>query len=187
MNPEPQPPLATATLAAFAFERHGQAIQSFLYRLLGKRDEAEALCQEVWVRLLRARPTFESDLALKSWLYRVAKHLAVDQGRRARLRVVGTAEPPEATSQLPDPLAQTTDAEQVQNLLWALDQLAEPYRATLVMRFLQQLGYDEIAAIESVTESALRTRVQKGLRLLRQHLRAGSEATPRGRQRRARV
>ena len=42
------------------------------------------------------------------------------------------------------------------------------YRNTLVMRYLEGLGYDEIAEIESVSQSALRTRIQKGIELLRE-------------------
>jgi len=58
----------------------------------------------------------------------------------------------------------------VERLRMAMASLPELYRHTLTLRFLEELDYAQIAEIEGVTESALRTRVQTGLTLLRKAL-----------------
>lgn len=160
-----------------SYRAHAGAVLSFLYRLTGDREEAESLCQEVFLRMLRAAPTFPNEVARKTWLYRVARNLVLDHSRKMRPK---PTEELEAVDPTPPPDQGSEREDEVERLRRALGSLPELYRHTLTLRFLEELEYAQIAAIEGVTESALRTRVQTGLGLLRKALQlmgAGTQRT----------
>ncbi len=155
---------SAAALTETAFRSYGSAILSFLYRLTRCRHEAENLCQETFFRLLRAAPEFPAEASLRTWLYRVARRLALDAARKHRPELTET---PLVSDPSPGPLAVQETDEELESMLRSLHRLPPLYRHTLTLRFLEELDYPEIAEIEGVSESALRTRVQKGLSLLR--------------------
>jgi RNA polymerase sigma-70 factor (ECF subfamily) len=166
--------MSAAALTETAFRSYGSAILSFLYRLTGCRHEAESLCQETFFRLLRAAPEFPSEASLRTWLYRVARRLALDAGRKHRPELTETPLVPDPS---PGPVETRERREEVDRLLRSLHRLPALYRHTLTLRFLEELDYPDIAEIEGVSQSALRTRVQKGLSLLRAELDAGRTRT----------
>lgn len=163
-------PHGTSRLAAWAFERWGSQVLGFLRRLVGDEHEAEALAQEVFCRLLEAGGAFENSAMIRGWLFRVARNLALDHGKKRKPQLLTPA-----SSEGGDPLdefAGTRDTgsderEYCRRMHAALERIPDLYRSTLVMRFLEEWSYERIAALEGVSESALRTRVQKGLQLLR--------------------
>ena len=66
--------------------RHRTPVFSFLVRLTGDRARAEDLCQEVFLKVVKASRTWEERARFRTWVYAIARNLAVDEARRAAFR-----------------------------------------------------------------------------------------------------
>lgn len=141
-------------------EQHRTAVWGYLVAMAGPAA-APDLLQDTYLSALRAYPSLKSASNLRSWLISVAHSRIVD-GARARARrpeVLGPV--PEAPVSLPD-----TDDE-----LWrAVGLLPEKQRHAVVLRFVGDLPYAEIAVLVGCTEVAARQNVRAGLARLREEL-----------------
>ena len=168
------PPEGARERAAWAFELWGCELLAFVDRLLGDLNEAEALTQEAFCRLVASDADFENPAKLRAWLYRVARNLAYDWSKRHKPLLTSSLEDGETSAleeSSPSSGASLIELDdELRAMRCALASLDEPYRSTLVLRYLEQWSYAEIALHEEVSESALRTRVQKGLEMLRVRL-----------------
>src|SRR3984957_12351248 len=72
--------------AAFSelYGRYSTAILSFLYRFLGNMEDVEAIGQEVFLRAYRFRSTYQYPQRLSTWLFTIARNLAINQSRRRK-------------------------------------------------------------------------------------------------------
>jgi RNA polymerase sigma-70 factor, ECF subfamily len=134
------------------FSRHWRTVYSILFRLVGCKEEAEDLTQEVFVRLFRTPPDLRDQPTLAPWLYRVATNLGYNalrkgaretqrQERMQRLSDVEEAAGLRETSPEQASLAE----EERRSVRAALSQLSEREQACLVLRH-SGLSYAEVAA-----------------------------------------
>lgn len=128
---------------------------------------AADLAQDTTVDALEARP--DGSRPLRAWLATVmrnnlAKLRRGESNRGAREESVRRADRAPAAQEVVE------RAEAHRNVVQAVLALGEPYRSTLLMRFFEQLSYDEIAAKTGVTRAAVNSRVTRGLAELRARL-----------------
>lgn len=93
----------TVTVPAAAdLEEHRRELTAYCYRMLGSGYDAEDAVQETMIRAWRAAEGFEGRSSLRSWLYRIATNVCLDQlrgqSRRARPMELGPSRPPVASS-----------------------------------------------------------------------------------------
>ncbi len=145
------------------FTRHWPAVYSVLYRLTGRREEAEDLAQEVFVRLYRNPPNLRGEGDLAPWLYRVATNLGYNALRRGsretrRYEKVGRLAGADEAAGLhaPDPEIESLAAETRGMVRQALAQLSEREQACLVLRH-SGFSYAEVAAALGVQTSSIGT------------------------------
>ena len=135
--------------------------------LLRERHAADDLVQDTVVAALEGTPPHGP--ARRSWLAGVSRRLAArrlrSDTRRQRRETARTAyDPPPETADL------VARAEVAEKLAEAARQLPEPYRRTILLRFLESRTTKEIAALDDMREDTVRFRVRRGLELLRQQL-----------------
>jgi RNA polymerase sigma-70 factor (ECF subfamily) len=147
------------------------------------REQAEDLFQETFKRVHEKAYTFRGS-NFKSWLFRIATHVAIDGLRkRKRLRVVslnqpldcpgGNCETLEAIATADDacdPSEQAQRAEQVERVREAIGSLPARQRATLVLAYYQQLSYREVAATLGCSTGTVKTQMYRALRTLAERL-----------------
>ncbi|HEX2924194.1 MAG TPA: sigma-70 family RNA polymerase sigma factor [Chloroflexota bacterium] len=145
------------------FSRHWRTVYSILFRLVGRREEAEDLTQEVFVRLFRTPPDLRDQLTLAPWLYRVATNLgynALRKGAREANRqekVQRLSDVEEAAGlRATDPEAASLAEEERRGVRAALSQLSEREQACLVLRH-SGLSYAEVAAALGVQTGSVGT------------------------------
>jgi RNA polymerase sigma-70 factor (ECF subfamily) len=118
--------------------------------LLGSQAEAEDAASEIFARLPKAMKSYDSTLPFPRWLFSVTSHHCLDLLRRRRReqRVFEPreAEATEAAAALPSPLEALLFHERQDAVRAALTRLPERYRVPLVLRYYNELSYDEIAA-----------------------------------------
>lgn len=147
---------------ADAIERIIHVYGTPLYRLclvmLGNESDAEDAVQDTFIRFLQKAPRFEDDEHQKAWLITVAANRCRDL-LRARKRQ-GQIDPglvQEVRSEVPD-----------SGILEALMTLPEKFRLVLVLHYVEGYRVEEIARIVGKTPSAVKMRLQKGRRLLKE-------------------
>ncbi len=163
---------------ARAFEvlvrRHRTPLFSFLHRLTGDRGRAEDLCQEAFLKVVRASGTWEPRARFQTWLYAIARNQAVDEARRQAFR---RAEPlegcaAEAASEDPPPDGLAEGALLRPRLEAALAALPEEQREVFLLREYAGLRFPEIAEVTGVPENTVKSRMRYALEALRERLAA---------------
>jgi RNA polymerase sigma-70 factor (ECF subfamily) len=122
------------------------------------RQDAEDLFQEILLQVWRSLATFRDQSAMSTWSYRVALNTALnwqrtEQTRRRRLPIRDGYNP----ALVPSPTAEARGSELLERLL---AELTPPDKAILLL-FLDDLGYDEMAKILGTTSGALRVRIHR--------------------------
>ena len=150
--------------------RYQSAVFNMAYRMLGDPTEAEDAAQEVFVRAWNQLRTFHLDRRFSTWLLSIASHHCIDMLRRrkptAPLDGIALFVPSDAAE--PDELAlQGEQRDMVQRLLKTLP---EKYRTVTVLRYYNDLSYDEIAKMTGLTESAVKTQLHRARRMLAEQL-----------------
>lgn len=161
-----QTPLSAAPaeqLTAFV-ERDAPALARYLGRLLGSADDAEDVLQDAVLRALRV-PALPAGEDLRRWLYRVATNRAIDLIRRRRTAPLDF-EPPSPS----DPARDVESQAIASTVRAAADRLPPRQRASIILRYLEEQPYAEVAANLGCTEQAARASVYQGLKRLRRDL-----------------
>ena len=182
---------------ARAFEvlvrRHRTPVFSFLLRLTGDRARAEDLCQEAFLRVVKASAGWERRARFSTWLYTLARNLAVDEARRMSFRraeplddpLPGNRAHPEPVADDPQP-DRAADAVLVRSMLEAaLSALPAEQREVFLLREHAGLRFAEIAEVTGAPENTVKSRMRYALEALRIELAArgigpdAAEPTPR--------
>jgi RNA polymerase sigma-70 factor, ECF subfamily len=137
-----------------------------LEHTLGSRDDALDVAQQAFVSAWRKLSTFRREAGFYSWLYRIARNVAVSRIRRPRissgsldqLRDSAGFEPVDARPESA-PEHTTLQVERVQMLQEALKELAEEFRQPLVLKEIDGLSYDDIAQIIDIPIGTVRSRI----------------------------
>jgi RNA polymerase sigma-70 factor (ECF subfamily) len=146
-----------------AYELHGERVQRLCLRLLGRSADAEDAAQEVFLKLFERARTFDGRARFSTWLHRLTVNLCLHRMERERLRLARAL--PEDGAALVDPcaspaesLSRTEAREALQRLL---ARLSPEHRAVLVLRELEELSYQEIAAALELPEGTVMSRLAR--------------------------
>lgn len=150
------------------FEKHHRRLYNFFFRLTGRRPTSEDLVQEVFVRMLKYRRTFRSEGDFTPWMFRLARNAAADQFERGAREAPAADEPVESASDEPLAPEELERAESARRLRAALLRLPVQKREVLVLSRFGDLRYEQIAALLGVSEGAVKVRVHRALKSLRQ-------------------
>jgi RNA polymerase sigma-70 factor, ECF subfamily len=116
--------------------------------MLGSHEEAEDAANEVFVRLPRALETYDTKQPFQPWLSRVASNYCVDllRSRRSEQRILEPSDPdgPEPAAETISPLQELLWHEEREAVRAAIDRLPDQYRVPLVLRYYNELSYDQI-------------------------------------------
>ncbi len=161
-----------------AYARYRSRIFSFLLRLARRRDVAEDLLQETFVRLAKHARTLAEDTVLGAWLFTVARNLWRSHRRwrlldAERLRELGLW--PSASSVTPLALSEATETER--RLEAALLALPEMYREVLLLVAVERLEPQRAAEVLGLRADAVRQRLLRARAMLSQALAKDEPAT----------
>jgi len=153
-------------------EQYQHRLLRYLVYLTGNRELAEDLFQETWIRVLERGHQYDGTHEFSTWLYAVARNLAIDYLRKKNpLSLDGLMEdedraPLEPADTRPsawEVVAQHEDAERISA---ALVGIPVEYRETVVLRFQDGLALEEIASITGVKLGTVKSRLYRGLNKL---------------------
>jgi RNA polymerase sigma-70 factor, ECF subfamily len=153
-------------------DRYGEGVRRFAYAMVRDRHLAEEVRQQVFVEAFRDLDSFAGRSAVRTWLFGIARHRSLDAGKKQRRwnsRFKNEA-PPEAELDERE-LDQELDRNRlVQILTRCLDKLSPSARDAVVLRYHQELSYDEASEIAGDLAGTLQQRVARALPVLRRCL-----------------
>ena len=159
--------------------RYQRSVHRLLLRMVRDPSLAEDLAQEVFLKAFRALKTFDPERKFSSWLFKIAHNTAIDQLRRKQLATVPLESPdedkPDLLALLPDQNGESPDrALDRQNLAQAIQaavgRLRVEYREVVILRFQQDLSYEEIAEITELPLGTVKTHLHRARKAMARHL-----------------
>ena len=162
------------------YECHKAKVYSLALYLSGDAALAHDLTQEIFVKAFRDLRTFRFESSFSSWLYRLATNTCLNalRDRRARREVnleevVGKPQ----EFDVGQSLEQQQMSQQMQRVVReAILSLKPPLRAVVVLRYVEDLSYSEIARVLACSEGTVASRLSRAHRLLERKLNAWAEA-----------
>jgi len=147
------------------FRRHHHPMAQFLYRFTGSSARAEELVQDAFLRVYRARATYEPRAKWRTWAYRIATNVALNEVRRREHHATHVAtgeEGEEGRVVVPDPAGATAEAEAeaaelADRLHAALEELPETQRTAFLLSKVEGFRYQEIAQVLETSVPAVKS------------------------------
>ncbi len=155
-------------------ETYQHRLMRYLMFLTGKREVAEDLFQEVWIRVLRRGAQYNGKARFDTWIFTIARNLVIDLSRKRtmasldEMREGGEDERPfEIAEESPSPLDRYEFKENAAELAVVLNTLEPSYREVLTLRFHEEMSLDQIATLTRAPLSTVKSRLYRGLAALR--------------------
>jgi RNA polymerase sigma-70 factor (ECF subfamily) len=141
----------------------------YLVYLTGRRDLAEDLFQETWIRVLERGSQYDGRHEFSAWLFAIARNLVIDQMRRRQPESFepfgdeGEARPFDVAAGGPSALELSMQREQNEQISAGMEHLAAEYREALVLRFNEGMSLAEIAEVTGAPMGTVKSRIYRGL------------------------
>lgn len=160
---------------ADAFEQLVVAYREQVFRLAlrmcGSEADADEVAQEAFLSAWKALPNFRGESQFSTWLYQLTTHAAIDLMRREK-RQIAAADITEvsAADPAPSPQQQAEQSEQREIVRDAILQLAPEQREVVVLRFMEELSYEEIGAVLKLPPGTVKSRLNRAKAQLKEIL-----------------
>jgi RNA polymerase sigma-70 factor (ECF subfamily) len=152
--------------AAFArlFDSCKDRVYALAVHLSGDPFEAADVTQEVFLKLLTRIGQYRSDARFTTWLHRIVVNTWRDRHKQRRRLVSLEHADAAGCGLVPGQERSLAQAEQRRRVRRALARVREEFREVLVLRYVSELSYDEIAAICGISAGTVASRLNRGLR-----------------------
>ena len=154
------------------YNRYSGKLLNFIYKMVFDRMTAEDIMQDTFVKAFQNADKYDSQYRFSTWLYRIAANLSINEINKRKVRLNKknflSIENEEESN---NPSQKVLKDETNQNLLSALSRLSVNHRAVLVMKFFQDLSYNEIAEILNISTGTVKSRIHYGIESLKSNFR----------------
>jgi len=164
--------------------RYRSRVLGLALRMVQNADEAADIAQEAFVRAFQSLSTFDVTKSFGAWIAKITANLCIDHFRRRRLALISLdapidAERGERAREYPDaaPIAdeimgRTEGEKRLDSLLASLP---PRYRVVVVLRYKEDLAYEEIAAVLGIPLGTVKARLHRAHHLLKRRLATARE------------
>jgi len=158
-----------------------QRVFRLVFRMLGRRDEAEDMAQEVFVQVFKAVSTFRGDSKLSTWIYRIAVNLCKNRIKYLSRRHDGTQQELEPVADRaplseakgvtfgdvarPDHMVEGFQLEKIVHK--CISELDPDFREVLILADVEDLSYQEIAEITGLADGTVKSRIHRARAMLK--------------------
>lgn len=150
-------------------DKHWRTLIGLAYQKLGNLVDAEDVVQRGFIQAYRSLKDLRDPARFLPWIARIVSRLAGEEiSRRARGGHLTLQE--ELAPPVSDEREERAISEDAHRVLQAIGDLPEPYRVTLTLRFQENLTGAEIARLLGEPGGTIRSRITRGLRLLKERL-----------------
>src|SRR5262249_32134923 len=161
--------------------RYQARILSHVARMVGSRDDALDLSQEIFVKVFQALSRYNPEFKFSTWLFRIAGNAAIDYLRKRRPRPVPLDQPPpsgdreggstfEYKTSGPDPFSELRNTDRGQAISGASAGLPPESRELITLRHFTGLSYEEIAEIKQMPLGTVKNKLFRARAVLKEWL-----------------
>jgi len=166
------------TSFAVLLEKHRASVTHFVYRLVQEQAVAEELAQEVFLRVYRSRSSYEPTAKFKTWLFRIATHLALnwirderhERGQERLDDVPSDAPVRQVSDRRPSVEDRLVYQVKLAEIRRAVAALPDKQRAAVLMHKYEEMEYAQIAKVLGCSESAVKSLLFRAYETLRARL-----------------
>lgn len=164
-------------------EEQGDRVFNLCFRMLGNRQEAEDLAQEVFITVFKSVDSFRGDSKLSTWLYRIASNLSKNRIKylarrheRSKVEFDEGVDRNAASDSLTSPKQEkrpdeNMEGQQLEQIMQkAISELEEEHRILIVLRDIEELSYEEICEITELAEGTVKSRLHRARLALRKKM-----------------
>ena len=159
--------------------RYQARVVSHVTRMVGNRDDALDLSQEIFLKVFQALDRFNPAYKFSTWLFRIAGNAAIDHLRKRRPRTVPLETPdpdgpgpfaPEQRSTGLDPYGELRNAERGKAISRAIQELPADFRELIALRHFAGLSYEEIAGVKNMPLGTVKNKLFRARAVLKERL-----------------
>lgn len=161
--------------------RYQGRIVSHLTRVVGSREEALDLSQEIFLKVYQALDRYNSEYKFSTWIFRIASNAGIDFLRKRRVRTVsmdsaapGSAEEEGPAREFPsrdlDPLGNLRNAERRRKIGREIEALPPDFRELIALRHFAGLSYEEIAETKNMPLGTVKNKLFRARAVLKDRL-----------------
>ncbi|WP_080845408.1 RNA polymerase sigma factor SigX [Cytobacillus gottheilii] len=157
------------------YSKYHHDVFQFLFYMVRNKELAEDLVQEVYIRVLKSYDKFEGKSSEKTWLFSIARNVAIDSFRKQKgwkQRLIDTFDwsAHQVKDDQPIPEDIFMQKEEVRVMYKCLGYCTVDQRSVIVMRYIQELSISETAEALNWTESKVKTTQHRALKVLKKHM-----------------
>jgi RNA polymerase sigma-70 factor, ECF subfamily len=166
--------------------RYQVRVVSHVTRMIGSREDALDLTQEIFLKVFQALARFNPAYKFSTWLFRIAGNAAIDHLRKRRPRTVPLEAPdpdaggpgfqPEQRATGLDPYGELRNTERGQAISRAIQELPPDFRELIALRHFAGLSYEEIAEVKKMPLGTVKNKLFRARVVLKERL--AGEVTP---------
>ncbi|ADV84299.1 RNA polymerase sigma factor [Terriglobus saanensis] len=156
-------------------EQYQHRLMRYLLFLSGRREVAEDLFQETWMRVLLRGAQYNGKARFDTWLFTIARNLVIDLSRKRTMASLDAMQDPvgederpfEVVLDAPSPFQQFQSREDAALVAEVLLKIEPNYREVLTLRFHEEMSLEEIATMTRAPLSTVKSRLYRGLASLK--------------------
>jgi RNA polymerase sigma-70 factor, ECF subfamily len=158
--------------------RYQTRILSHVARMVGSRDDALDLTQEIFLKVFQALDRYNPEFKFSTWLFRIAGNAAIDQLRKKKPRTVplettdsdGKVSSSEYKSADLDPFGELRNVERGDAIARAIADLPVEFRELITLRHFTGLSYEEIADLKNMPLGTVKNKLFRARAVLKERL-----------------
>lgn len=157
------------------YTKYHHDVFQFLFYMVRNKEQAEDLVQEVYIRVLKSYERFEGKSSEKTWLFSIARNVAIDSFRKEKgwkqkilEKFDWTTGQVKDDSPIPEEVA--IQNEEIQLIYKCLEHCSIDQRMVIIMRYIHELSIAETAESLNWTESKVKTTQHRALKVLKKHM-----------------
>jgi RNA polymerase sigma-70 factor, ECF subfamily len=157
------------------YEKYHQDVFQFLFYMVRNKEHAEDLVQEVYIRVFKSYHRFEGKSSEKTWLFSIARNVAIDFFRKQKgwkekilEKFDWSSNQVKADYPIPDEIA--IQNEEIKRIYDCLENCTMDQRSVIILRYLQDLSITETAQALGWTESKVKTTQHRSLKVLKKQM-----------------
>lgn len=157
------------------YSKYHHDVFQFIFYMVKNREQAEDLVQEVYIRVLKSYERFEGKSSEKTWLFSIARNVAIDhfrkqKGWKQRLAEKFDWSTGQVKDESPIPEEIALQREEVKMIYQCLDNCTVDQRMVIIMRYIHELSIIETAEALGWTESKVKTTQHRALKVLKKEM-----------------